>query len=894
MGVPGVELADWPFLARTEELGLLCGHVLAGGESGAPAAVVFGQPGVGKSRMLREVADVARRQDIPVLLTIATKATRATPYGALAPVVSGSAAAHDSLTAWYSAVVEAIHPAGSAVPLLVVDDAHQLDAGSAALLLHLALSGAARLLLGVRRGEVTPDPVTTLWKDEIAIRVDLQPFSSAEIGRLIEAGLGGEVSASTRAALARQSQGNALFARELVRAAVAAGSLSCADGVWRWDGSVVLAPRLVDAVGERIGHLAADDRASLALLALGEPLRSEVAEDLLGTEPLARLEGTGLARLDDAGDWRLDHPLYGDVVLAGLRRGERRRLVRQLVDALADRPSTAPLDVVRIARWRLEVGAEPDPGLLTEAAVLANASFDTALGEQLARAAVERGGPPRASVALANACNSRNRFAEAEGALADAEERILAHHDIELHQRYVDRRHQALYMGLRRRDETLAMLDRFVAAHDAAPAEHRAVAQHLAASYRAEVLLDEGRLADVLELVDPILNDASVTPLVALHAAEIVGEVLARQGRTTTSRGTHRRLRELAASGGPDARRAAATSILQECMCLTLEGWADRAITVVEPISAAMAQEPDPHVRALVALVVGGTQLPRGRFVAARRALLDAVAGFAVRDSGHAGAWASTMLARAHIVLGELDAARLALDRADHLQRGRLSSRMLADHLLAHAELTAAAGDSTGASRSLLDGADSLGELPVDRAKVLHSAACLGAPLRRVRDELAPLTAVESPFPTLLLEHVEGLLSRDPDRLSAVSRTFAAQGLTPLAARAASDAAAAHRDKGHNTLARQELTREGLLLARCDGAHLPSVAPGAELPQLSRRESEVAGLAARGLSNADIANQLTLSVRTVESHLYQVFAKLGVAHRRELAELLGGTSVVDH
>lgn len=162
------------------------------------------------------------------------------------------------------------------MPLVVVDDAHQLDTGSAALLLHLALSGAARLLLGVRRGEVTPDPVTTLGKDEIAIRVDLQPFSSAEIGRLIEAGLGGEVSASTRAALARQSQGNALFARELVRAAVAAGSLSCADGVWRWDGSVVLAPRLVDAVGERIGHLAADDRAcsTASWRHMTRPLRS--------------------------------------------------------------------------------------------------------------------------------------------------------------------------------------------------------------------------------------------------------------------------------------------------------------------------------------------------------------------------------------------------------------------------------------------------------------------------------------------------------------------------------------------------------------------------------------------------------------------------------------------
>jgi len=48
-----------------------------------------------------------------------------------------------------------------------------------------------------------------------------------------------------------------------------------------------------------------------------------------------------------------------------------------------------------------------------------------------------------------------------------------------------------------------------------------------------------------------------------------------------------------------------------------------------------------------------------------------------------------------------------------------------------------------------------------------------------------------------------------------------------------------------------------------------------ELP-LSRREWEVAVLAARGRSNPEIARELVLSVRTVENHLYRIYEKLDV------------------
>ena len=50
---------------------------------------------------------------------------------------------------------------------------------------------------------------------------------------------------------------------------------------------------------------------------------------------------------------------------------------------------------------------------------------------------------------------------------------------------------------------------------------------------------------------------------------------------------------------------------------------------------------------------------------------------------------------------------------------------------------------------------------------------------------------------------------------------------------------------------------------------------------LSDREMDVLGLAARGLSNRDIADNLCLSVRTVQAHLGHIFGKMQVASRTE-------------
>ena len=53
------------------------------------------------------------------------------------------------------------------------------------------------------------------------------------------------------------------------------------------------------------------------------------------------------------------------------------------------------------------------------------------------------------------------------------------------------------------------------------------------------------------------------------------------------------------------------------------------------------------------------------------------------------------------------------------------------------------------------------------------------------------------------------------------------------------------------------------------------------------RQREIVILAARGLTNSEIADRLFLSPRTVASHLYRSFPKLGIAGRHQLHDLIG-------
>jgi DNA-binding NarL/FixJ family response regulator len=68
----------------------------------------------------------------------------------------------------------------------------------------------------------------------------------------------------------------------------------------------------------------------------------------------------------------------------------------------------------------------------------------------------------------------------------------------------------------------------------------------------------------------------------------------------------------------------------------------------------------------------------------------------------------------------------------------------------------------------------------------------------------------------------------------------------------------------------------------------PTAAPvrdraDARIPSLSRREREIVGLVTQGFRNKELAEKLSISEQTVKNHMHNIFDKLGVSDRLELA-----------
>ncbi|MHC1558995.1 AAA family ATPase [Actinomycetospora sp. C-140] len=172
-----------------------------------------------------------------------------------------------------------------------------------------------------------------------------------------------------------------------------------------------------------------------------------------------------------------------------------------------------------------------------------------------------------------------------------------------------------------------------------------------------------------------------------------------------------------------------------------------------------------------------------------------------------------------------------------------------------------------------------VGERPTTRLRLLlHRAEALLA------DEDTPDTAVERSHRLAVIDPAgeQWPLER------ALARLQYAQWLRrrrrPLEARpllgAAHDTFVRLGAAGLAGLARGELRASG-------GADRASSPPTDPLAALTSQQREIVILAARGLRNREIAEQLYLSPRTVGSHLHNAYPKLGVSGRHQLREFLG-------
>ena len=136
------------------------------------------------------------------------------------------------------------------------------------------------------------------------------------------------------------------------------------------------------------------------------------------------------------------------------------------------------------------------------------------------------------------------------------------------------------------------------------------------------------------------------------------------------------------------------------------------------------------------------------------------------------------------------------------------------------------------------------------------------------------------------LAHTQSLARLDPIGLDNASVAFEAMGADLLAAEAAADAAVAWRQAGDPRRGAAQERRAATLAERCEGATTPALQAVETRSMLTPAERETALLAAAGHSNKQIADQLSLSVRSIENRLQHVYEKLGLSGRDQLSETL--------
>ena len=167
----------------------------------------------------------------------------------------------------------------------------------------------------------------------------------------------------------------------------------------------------------------------------------------------------------------------------------------------------------------------------------------------------------------------------------------------------------------------------------------------------------------------------------------------------------------------------------------------------------------------------------------------------------------------------------------------------------------------------------------------LHDVARLGEASRVTSCLREAAVGAEGQLAPLYVSHATALEAQDGPALDQIASGLATLGFNLLAAEAAAEAARALQIEGRRTAAVAAATKATILTAQCEGARTPALA----LPQprdLTPRELEIATMAARGLSSKTIAERLTVSVRTVNNTLHQVYGKLAVSNRADLRPLL--------
>ncbi len=531
------------------------------------------------------------------------------------------------------------------------------------------------------------------------------------------------------------------------------------------------------------------------------------------------------------------------------------------------------LDRIRLAQLSVDSDQVTDTGLLVSAAKDAVFLANLPLGERLARNAVERGGGLRAAELLSRAVLWQGRPDEADEILARFDPDELD----EL---------QLVLWGIPRLSTLFWSMGEVTAAHDIlALLRHRVTHSALCLiveSTGAAMAVHENKIADGIAAAESILAETTAPEQAADFAAFAAGLAMPVSGRGGDFEPIAARCR---------AEHKSTDGMIRwlirygDILALTHTGQLDLADRRVTDYSRFSSQ--GQFVGWAIAKIMAGLVATyRGNFPGAISSFEQALAALNAENSLPWRLPGRLLLARAYAGLGRTgEAERVLSDAGEH------SGAHLAIHepmaLIAEAWLAAARGaERTGIdlARTAADTARRAGQFAVE-VEALHHCARFGD--RTVAARLAALVGrVDGELANLYARHAAALAASDAPAMDAVSVELEKAGVLLSAADAAAQAVVLYERSGRRPHTTEAAARALRLASQCGGATTPAIRAAARPLPISSREHEIAVLIDEGLSNREIADKLTVSVRTVEGHIYRACIKLDISDRDQLAAVV--------
>ncbi|MGW0947805.1 LuxR C-terminal-related transcriptional regulator [Streptomyces sp. NPDC002623] len=871
----------WPLVGRQPLLDSFARDLADGHTHGW---MICGPAGVGKTRLAEEFLGLAIAvSGQRTARALASKAAAQIPLSAISHLLPPGIDLTDPVSGFRAVAQTLAGPPGKPT-VVFVDDMHMLDGSSAVLLGQLLDSQAIALVGTARTGEPVGDAVEALLqRGDRVRRIDLSSMDRTQVEALVQRVLGGLVGSRTLHALFTASGGNVLFLRELVLGAVESGSLSLNGDVWEIpDQWLAVTPHLNDLITAKIASAPPAALPLLQSLALCGTLSVTDAVSLIDRAHLSEVERSGIIRVTAHGrriTVALSHPLYSEVIAAGISPLQRYDLGLNLAERLETHGLKRRDDALHIASWRLAAIGTADPALLARAATIAMNANDNEQVIELLTAIKPDQHTLETRVLLGRVLTYTGQLERAETILAEADaharddqEKITA----------VTIRSMNLFWSSPQLDQALS-----VCADARAVLRSRTAKQQLrfmegamrAASGQPEAGL---RLLDNLPGAPP--QDSPDIWLLAVTAKALglatVGRVAQARALAEHGHTMHQAIGEGTLLPHPAIQLAPLALALSETGLISEAR--EACLSAFDKLQAS----PSPLARQWLAYYSARTEWLAGRPSSARRWYAEAAA--LARTHRHTRTtrhFVSGLIACAALTGDTETAASLLPDLEQyaptdfmageetlgtawlHAARGNLSrARDVLRAAAAHARRTG----HTLSEVLLLTDIARLGDAPSVQHRLTALASdCDGA-----------ITHTRARFATALADN-------DPGRLMDCSHNFEQMGSPILAAEAAAASAGAWTHHGDPRKATAGATRATALAAQCEGARTPLLSTlGTPSGRLTKREQEIALMAAAGNSSKAISQRLTLSVRTVDNHLQHIFLKLGVRNRADLAQAL--------